>query len=227
MGERDDMRAFLVLLCVLVAAPAMGQNQLNGPNGLRLLIDATGHGGLTGPTPFLGWPQLCVRSAQECVQCDDACPDASIYSAGGVNAVETDGGQGLQMATVPLAGLHVSRHVWVPAGGPENADGFFVYYDRFENRTDQEITVSLRLGTVTPGRGRILENNATVWRTHSDDALLEVHDRWFLVDDPDAFGGGPTLAVLTHGAGARQPLSRIGQSFLAKPNSDEKRLNHV
>ena len=205
------MRAVLILISVVVTSPVLGQNHIDGPNGLRYHFDAAGHGGLTGPVPYLGWPQLCV---QVCNDCEGPCPDAAIYSAGGAAPAVTDGGQGLQMATSFLAGLNVSRHVWVPRDGPPSADGFVVYYDEFENPTAQPIEVMIRLGTVTPGRGRILEDNATVWRTQSDDSNLDLHDRWILLDDDDAFGGGQSLGVLIHGSGARETIDVLGQSLL-------------
>ncbi|MEE2757405.1 MAG: PKD domain-containing protein [Myxococcota bacterium] len=215
------MRFFILALCISFSGPVYGQQQITGPNGQTYRVDGRGHGGLVGPSPYEGWPQLCVRVCNN--DCNLACDVDSIYSAAGVAPTQTDGLQGLQMATVQLAGLQVSRHIWIPAAGPQNADGFVVYFDELFNPTNAPITVNIRLGTVASGRGQINDANARVWRTQSDDSILEIRDRWFLVDDDQAFGGRPSLAVLTHGAGARQALGSIQQA--AFDNDQAGQLN--
>ncbi|MBV71857.1 MAG: hypothetical protein CMH52_11050 [Myxococcales bacterium] len=204
------MRFFILALCISFSGSVYGQQQITGPNGQVHRIDGSGHGGLLGPSPYEGWPQLCVRVCNN--DCDLSCPAGSVYSAAGIVPTPTDGLQGLQMATAQLAGLEVARHIWIPAAGPQNADGFVVYFDELFNPTNEPITVNIRLGSVAQGAGQITEDNARVWRTQSDDSTLETRDRWFLVDDDQAFGGTPSLAVLTHGAGARQALGSLEQS---------------
>ena len=194
----------------LLGGSAMAQQQLVGPDGFTYTVDTQQTGGMLGPSPYEAWPQLCVRRCEN--GCALQCPDESIYRAGGGAVSYTDGQQGLQMPGVQLAGLTVSRHVWTPAAGPENANGFVVYYDELINPTAEPITVSIRLGSVNAAGGNLRPSSAQIWRTHSDDALLEARDRWFLADDNDAFGGAASLAVLMHGAGARKPLSNVSQS---------------
>ena len=204
------MRFFILAFCISLTLPVYAQQQITGPNGLIYRIDGTGHGGLLAPGPYQGWPQLCVRVCDG--NCELSCEADSIYTAAGNPPIQTDGLQGLQLATRQLAGLQVSRHIWIPAAGPENADGFVVYFDELVNPTNNPITVDIRLGSLASGQGQLDNSNARVWRTQSDDSSLETRDRWFLVDDDQAFGGRPALAVLTHGAGARVSLDSLEQA---------------
>ena len=125
------LRALSVL--ALLGGSAMAQQQLVGPDGFTYTVDTQQTGGMLGPSPYEAWPQLCVRLCEN--GCALQCPDGSIYRAGGGAVSYTDGQQGLQMPGVQLAGLTVSRHVWTPAAGPENANGFVVYYDELVNPT--------------------------------------------------------------------------------------------
>lgn len=198
------MRTFLVLVTALWTTAAFGEVSLDSPNGTRFRINDTGGGELAGPAAFVGWPQLCVRV---CADCADPCAAGDTYNAGGAAAALELNGRQVALASRPLAGLAVQRRVFVPSAGQANADGFVRYLDSLTNNTGAAITVAVRIGSVGIGGGRLRDNAATVWRTHSDDAQLEASDRWLLTDDNNAEGGPAAVGHLIFGAAGIAPTT--------------------
>jgi len=124
-----------------------------------------------------------------------------------------------------LAGISVHRQVYLPEAAPQLSNGFMRYLDVLTNDTNQPISVNVRLGSPggqSPNNGGLQAGLDTVWRTQSDDPLIEMTDRWFLIDDENAFGGLPSVGVINHGAGALYQPVRVGQNF-----GDDPRLESV
>lgn len=204
------MRIILAVVAALWAAPAMAEVVLDSPNGTRYRIDDTGSGGLSGPAAFAGWPRLCVRV---CADCDAPCAAGDIYDAGGQPGSPELNGRQTALAPDRLAGIQVRRRVFVPNAGGALANGFVRYLDSLTNDTGAPVTVAVRIGTVAAGGGQLGPAGLTVWRTTSDDAVLEPVDRWLVVDDANAAGGAAAVAALVHGAGSRALPAAIGLGF--------------
>lgn len=199
-----NFKPFTWLLAVLMLAsvPAAARVVLNGPNGTAFAIEDTQGGELSGPAAFVSWPRLCVRV---CADCDDPCAAGDIYSANGAASVGELNNRQRALAPQNLAGLSVQRRIYVPNAGQANADGFVRFLDTLTNNTGAAITVAVRLGSTAIGGGRLRDNAATIWRTHSDDAQLEASDRWLLTDDNDPTGQAAALGTLIFGAGGITP----------------------
>ncbi|MEZ4475208.1 MAG: PKD domain-containing protein [bacterium] len=176
-------------------------------------MEDTGRGDLTGPAGIAGWPELCVRV---CMDCDAACAPGEIYDAAGAASQAELNQRQRAMAPVRMAGLLVQRRIYVPSAGQANADGFIRYLDTLTNDGGAPITVAVRIGTVRPGGGGIAEAGATLWRTHSDDAVAAPSDRWLLLDDEDPEGSAAALGILVFGSGARFAPARLATD-LAEP----------
>ncbi len=206
------MRSTVVALAAVVgwALPAMARVDLQGANGTMFSVEDTAGGDLTAPAAFVGWPRLCVRV---CVDCDAPCGAAEIYDAGGAASVSELNGIQRALAADTLAGLRVERKIFVPNGGPPNADGFIRYLDLLTNETGEDIAVAVRIGSVALGGGTLRPGAERVWRTHDDDAVLEAEDRWIVTDDDDAFAGAAALGHLIFGAGARSVPARLAAAF--------------
>lgn len=207
------MRTSFVLFALLWTVPALGRVNLNGPNGTGFGIEDTAGGELSAPAAFVNWPRLCVRV---CAACDDPCAAGDVYNAGGAASQAELNNRQRALAVRQMAGLDVQRRVFVPSAGQANADGFVRYLDSLTNNTGAAITVAVRIGSVAVNGGRLRDNAATVWRTHSDDAQLEANDRWLLTDDDNADGGPAAVGHLIFGAGGLVP-STTAFSF-ADPN---------
>ena len=204
-------RLLLTLLC-LWPAWAAARTQATAGNGVVFDFEDTAGGELRGPAAVDGWPQLCVRV---CQACETPCAAGDVYTANGAASLSELAG--LQRVTAPaqLAGLTVRRKIYVgPPNNPASANGFVRYVDLLTNPTGAPITVSVRIGTSGAGAARLGHGaGATVWRTQDDDADVEATDRWLLVDDALAVGGVQSLSPVVQGAGARAPVTFIGQRF--------------
>lgn len=200
------MRTTLVLFAAFWAIPAMGRVNLNSPNGTGFQIEDTAGGQLSAPAAFVGWPRLCVRVCAGDA-CADPCAGDAIYDAGGAASQAELNNRQRAMAVRRIAGLDVQRRIFVPSAGQANADGFVRYLDTLTNNGGAAITVSVRLGSVAIGGGRLRNNAATVWRTHSDDARVEPHDRWVLTDDNNPAGGPAAVGHLIFGAAGIVPTT--------------------
>lgn len=192
---------------VLFITPAWARVDLSSPNQTTFGIEDTAGGQLVAPGLFGGWPELCVRV---CADCDGACDDADVYSAGGAASQAELNNRQRALAPDLLAGLRVQRRVFVPSAGQANADGFVRYLDALTNDTGAPITVQVRIGRVRAAGGGIPDAAASIWRTHSDDAVAQASDRWLLTDDDAPAGGASAMGLLIFGAGARQTPSRTG-----------------
>jgi PKD repeat protein len=192
------------LAALTAAGEARAQTSLTTPNNTIYVSQDRGGGQLTGPSEWGGWPRLCVRAA--CV--GDACPPCGandLYEvAGQLSALELSGRQ-RRMAPQSLHNVEVTRRVFVPESGGALADSFVRFVDSLRNTSGAPITVSVRLGTVTPGVERVGRAGSQVWRTSSYDADVSAADRWVLIDDADATGGDNAVAVIAYGAGGIAP----------------------
>lgn len=208
------MRGWIVTAAACLAAlPAAAQVNLEAANGTRYRIQDRAGGALDAPEAFAAWPALCVRVCQDC---DGPCAEADTYDVDGAVSTPELNGRQLALAPVELAGLIVTRKVFVPSDGPANADGFVRYLDIFENPTGDPITVMVRLGATGAGAGRLGAGDRTrAWRTSDDDAQVEPGDRWVVTDDDLRQGGIGAVAHLIHGAGARVLPARIGLGLVA------------
>ncbi len=211
-GVQTAMRSLILaaVAVVSIVGAARAQVDLPGPNGTTFTVRDAGGGQLTAPAVFADWPRLCVRA---CVNCDAPCAAGEIYDAGGAASVAELNGLQRALAPIPLAGLTVQRKVFVPNGGPANANGFIRYLDLLSNGGAEPITVAVRFGSVAPGGGTLQPGAERVWRTRDDDADLEVGDRWLVTDDDDAFGGAHAVGHLVFGSGARFTPARVAQRF--------------
>jgi hypothetical protein len=109
-----------------------------------------------------------------------------------------NGGRELAVRQQGLAGLNVTRKIFVPRNGY-----FARYLDIFSNPTPQPVTIDVRVTSE-------LQHTLLV-KTSSGDAVLDVSDpdaadRWMVVDDgTDAEAGVPATAIVFDGpAGARR-----------------------
>ena len=193
--------AALALAC---AAEAHAQTSLTTPNNTVYTAQDRSGGQLTAPAEWGGWPRLCVRQA--CV--GDACPPCGVndvYEVGGqLSALELSGRQ-RRMATQSLHNVEVTRQLFVPESGGALADSFVRFVDTLRNTSGAPITLSVRLGTLTPGVERVGRAGSQVWRTSSYDADVDAADRWVLIDDANATGGDQAVAVIAYGAGGITP----------------------
>ena len=203
------MRTMVFLLFLGWVGVCSAQTELQSPNGLVYRIADGTHGGLELPAQLAGWPQLCVRV---CNQCDDPCAEQDVYVADAPRSFELNGRQ-ILMGSSTLAGLSVQRRIFVPPAGNQVADGFIRYFDTLTNTQNVPVTVAVRLGSVSQNGPLLDPDFANLWRTHSDDAVLQPSDRWFLLDDQAENAGAAALAVLIQGAGAQVALARAGQGF--------------
>ncbi len=213
------IRLALVSLVLGVGSAAQARVTLDGANGLQFVVEDTQGGQLSGPAPFGGWPNLCVRA---CVDCDGPCAANEVYDAGGVAAVRELANLQLVMAPDNVGGLQVIRKVYVPPGNaPLSANAFIRYLDIITNLGAAPVVVAVRIGSPGGGGGLAYGANLGVWRTHDDDSEAELTDRWILVDDDAPNGGVSTLASLVFGSGSRYLPARLGLSFpdAAVPNS--------
>lgn len=202
------MRIVVAVIVTLWAASAMAEVVLDSPNGTRFRIDDTGTGALVGPGAFAGWPRLCVR-----LDAGGDCLAGDVYGAGGAAGVSELNGRQTHLAVARLAGLDVRRKVFVPSAGGNLANGFVRYLDTLSNPTGAPIVVSVRIGTVGAGNGRLGVAGMTIWRTSSDDAVAAPADRWLVVDDDNPGGGAAAIGALMHGAGARVVPGALGLGF--------------
>ncbi|MEZ4433120.1 MAG: PKD domain-containing protein [bacterium] len=208
-GGKNTMRIMLAVLAALWTAPALAEVTLDSPNGTRFRIDDLGDGGLDGPAAFAGWPRLCVRIAGGAGDC----AAAEIYDAAGAASGRELNNRQVVLAPDTLAGLTVRRKVFVPNAGQPLANAFVRYLDLLQNNTGAPITVSVRVGTAAQNSGRLGVDGLTVWRTRSDDAVLDAADRWLVVDDANEAGGAAAVGALVFGAGARATPARIGLGY--------------
>ncbi|MCB9526657.1 MAG: PKD domain-containing protein, partial [Myxococcales bacterium] len=201
-------RKMLGLALCLAWAPALADVNLQAPNGTSYTIRDTGGGELSAPGVFGSWPKLCV---QACADCDQACGGGDLYDAGGAASAAELNNRQRAMAVRTIHGLDVQRRVYVPSAGQALANGFVRYLDTLTNNTGAPITVTVRVGSVT-GNERV-NNATTLWRTHSDDAVLETFDRWWVLDDDNVDAGSPSVAALVFGAGADSTPAAIAANY--------------
>lgn len=204
------MRIAVFVLVAFWALPALARVTLRAPNGTDFQIEDTLGGELTGPASVDSWPRLCVRVCQDC---DTPCEGGEVYNAAGAASVPELNGLQRILATRSMAGLDVRRKVFVPSAGQARANGFIRYLDQLTNGTGAPITVSVRIGSVMAPGGGITTGAHTIWRTSSDDAELELRDRWLVTDDADPAGGRGALGILVHGAGASIRPALMRQAF--------------
>lgn len=112
-------------------------------------------------------------------------------------AITTDlGGRQLLLPNVSIAGLNVSRRVYVP-----QADNFVRYLNVLENPTGADITVTVGMDTNLGSDG-----STTVIATSSGDTIVDALDRWASTNgdsnDPrlahvwDGFGGADSIDIV-------------------------------
>jgi hypothetical protein len=110
-----------------------------------------------------------------------------------------NGGRELAVRQQGLAGLNVTRKIFVPR------DGYFArYLDIFSNPTAQPVTIDVRVISQTQHRLLVA--------TSSGDAVLDVSgeagDRWMtLDDDTDAESGVPATAFVFDGPGGAEHVA--------------------
>jgi len=211
------MRFISLVLAILWVTPASAQTVLQAANGTAFEIADTSTGALSQPASFENWPKLCVRVCDNCAAnpglADQRCEAEDIYNVNGSASQALLNGRLILMANDQLAGLTVSRMIYVPDAGPEAANGWARYSDAISNQQANPITVSVRIGSTGLRAGTLNPNASTVFRTSDDDADLEPTDRWFMVDDDQPNGGIGAAAVLFQGAGTRGTAARAGTGF--------------
>jgi len=119
-----------------------------------------------------------------------------------------DGGRSVVLPAVSIAGLNVSREIFVPATG----GNFVRFLNVFTNPTLNPITVDITIG------GNLGSNGLTIVTGSSDgDNLAEPTDTWFTTDDSNNGAGDPSLGHVLQGLGASETLDSITHSFLGTP----------
>jgi hypothetical protein len=189
---------------VLSMGTSFAQRNLTSANNQVFTINDQAGGQLTAPAPLNQWPKLCVRAACVGGVCTP-CTAEQVYDVAQTASTTELNGRQIVMAAKNMQGVQVVRRIFVPDVGQSDADGFVRYVDSFTNNTTSPITISVSLGSITVGNtqtGYIGNNGISVWRTSSDDANVDLFDRWFLFDDNNATAGNPSITVFTHGAGS-------------------------
>ena len=193
---------FMSLDAGMRCTEASAEVTLTASNNILFQISDQTGGELVSPLELSGWPRLCIREncgGGNCAPCgfDD------IYDAGqSASGVELSGRQRV-MLTQNIHNLEVTRRIFVPNSGQEDADGFIRYLDTLHNPSINSIEVSVRFGSIDGGQvGRA---TSQVWRTSTYEADFDASDRWALIDDAEPSQGDHNVAMLIYGAGGGTP----------------------
>lgn len=142
------------------------------------------------------WPNLCVTTRLT-ITPTDGCVAGEIYDAAGVAPTMDASGREIQMTSVTLAGLSVSRRVYVPSASGE---GWARYLDVLTNPGSTPVTVRVRVGSINADYADLgSDDGTTVTATSDGSGAIGAGLLWFATDDGGS--GDPSLGHVVDGAG--------------------------
>ena len=201
-----------IALLGAMSPTAFAQINLTDGDGFLWDIRDTGYGDVDNGTSdaYDRWPRLCVTTRLT-IAASDECMATEVYDAAG--AASTTGLAGREIVTAPvtIAGLSVSRRIYVPDTA---GDGWARYLEVLTNPGATPITVRVRVGSVhnvdNPDLGS--DGSTTIIATSDATGTLGPGLYWFTSDDTDA-SGDPSLGHMMDGAGRADVTSIVQDAF--------------
>lgn len=209
MNDTNSGRIASCLLCALAilgSATSADAQDLTDGDGFLWDIEGDGLGHVNNGTSdaYDLWPNLCVTT-NLALALADPCPTGDLYDAGGTAATTGAAGRELLMAPVAIAGLQVSRRVYVPDTAGE---GWVRYLEVLQNTGGTDVTVRVRVGSVDSTYADLgSDGSTTVVATSDGTGVLSPGLVWFTTDDATDGGGDPSLGHRIDGAGGVEVIT--------------------
>ncbi len=139
----------------------------------------------------------------------DSYDNAYYLKINGVNYNATNlslSGRNIVGTTETVAGLRVTRKLYVPGSKDGSLGNFGRWYDTLYNPTGSTITVSVEYFCNLGSDGA-----TQITGTDDDDRIIELSDQWVSTDDEVDGGGDSSLAHVIYVAGADEPIDYVAE----------------